>query len=71
MPSRDIIAPILKVGALRGLGITLHMLLATERQQIPYVVWRDVHHECYIDIVKSLCALLFPLFHWASAIVET
>lgn len=31
---RDIIAPILKVGALRTLGITLHLLVTTERQPI-------------------------------------
>eukprot|EP00741_Cyanophora_paradoxa_P022802 tig00021518_g22023.t1 len=34
---RDIISPLLKVGDLRKLGITLHMLLHTERQQVPDV----------------------------------
>eukprot|EP00906_Rhabdomonas_costata_P012995 RCo018673 len=50
---RDIIAPLLKVGSLRKLGITIHMMLATEREPI-----RDAPAVYFVQPTPENVALL-------------
>lgn len=51
--TKDIIAPLLKISDLRKHGVTLHLMIATERQSIP-----DVPAIYFVDATEENIRLI-------------
>jgi hypothetical protein len=65
--TRDIISPLLKVNDLRKHGITLHLMVDSERQPIPdvpSVYFLEPTHENVKKAVRDAAAGLYDAFHF-------
>lgn len=63
---QEVIAPLLKVGALRNLGVTLHLALHAEREavpEVPVVYFVEPSEENLVRIARDVEASLYESVH--------